>query len=144
MLSTLSSPAVSAPAPLQADRTYAFQLPEALSRGAIVVDIRPQAQRQHEGTLPGALAIELGVLEQRVDPNGDARLALAADHDVEWILVSSEGDTSRLTAASLRRLGLRRATDVVGGYQAIKAAGMVGSLVATAHCTRELTTVTAH
>ncbi|NLE78091.1 MAG: rhodanese-like domain-containing protein [Rhodococcus sp.] len=132
------------PAPAPADRTYAFQLPEALTRGAIVVDIRTQAQRQDEGTLPGALAIEPTVLAQRVDPNGNVRLALAVSHDVEWILVSSEGDSSTRAAVSLRQRGLHRVTAVVGGYQAIKAAGMVGSLVATAHCAREVATVTAH
>ena len=34
----------------QIDRMYAFELPEAVARGAIVVDIRPQAQRAIEGT----------------------------------------------------------------------------------------------
>ncbi|MFD4368891.1 rhodanese-like domain-containing protein [Rhodococcus sp. NPDC058521] len=126
------------------DRIYAFQLTEALARGAVVVDIRPQAQRQREGTLPGALAIERNVLEWRLDPASSARLAMAVDHDVEWVIVCSEGYTSSLAAASLQQLGLRNATDLVGGYRAIKAAGLVGALVATAHCTRELTTVAAH
>ena len=75
----------------QIDRMYVFQLTEAFHRGAIFVDIRPQAQRAIEGTLPGALAIERNVLEWRLDPTSSAHLALATDHDVEWVIVCSEG-----------------------------------------------------
>ncbi len=70
-------------------RIYAWELPEALARGALLVDIRPQAQRDREGTLPGALVIERNVLEWRLDPSSSARLALATDHGVEWIVVCS-------------------------------------------------------
>jgi len=119
-------------------RIYAWQLPEALGRGAILVDIRPQAQRDREGTLPGALVIERNVLEWRLDPSSSARLALAADHDVEWIVVCSEGYTSSLAAASLQQLGLHRATDLVGGYQALKAAGLLTVASRTPHFAREV------
>ncbi|MGK8487725.1 rhodanese-like domain-containing protein [Nocardia asiatica] len=120
------------------DRIYAFELPRAIERGAILVDIRPQAQRGREGTLPGALVIERNVLEWRLDPTSSARLALAADHDVEWIVVCSEGYTSSLAAAALQQLGLHRATDLVGGYQALKAAGLLNVAVGAPHFTREL------
>lgn len=128
----------------QIDRMYAFELPDAVARGAIVVDIRPQAQRAMEGTLPGALAIERNVLEWRCDPTSSAHLALAVDHAVEWVIVCSEGYTSSLAAASLQQLGLHRATDLVGGYQALKAAGLLGSIIGAKHCTRELASVSAH
>ncbi len=36
----------------------------------------------------------------------------------------SEGYSSSLAAASLQDLGLRRATDLVGGFQAWRAAGL--------------------
>ncbi|WP_194816991.1 rhodanese-like domain-containing protein [Nocardia sp. XZ_19_385] len=119
-------------------RRYVFELPEALGRGAILVDIRPQAQRDREGTLPGALVIERNVLEWRLDPTSSARLALAADHDVEWIIVCSEGYTSSLAAASLQELGLHRATDLIGGYQALKAAGLLSIAVTAPHFAREV------
>ncbi len=122
----------------QLNRIYAFELPEAIERGAILVDIRPQAQRGREGTLPGALVIERNVLEWRLDPSSSARLALAADHDVEWIVVCSEGYTSSLAAAALQQLGLHRATDLVGGYQALKAAGLLNVAVRAPHFAREL------
>ncbi|OYD67875.1 rhodanese-like domain-containing protein [Rhodococcus sp. OK302] len=128
----------------QIDRMYIFQLTEAFHRGAIFVDIRPQAQRAIEGTLPGALAIERNVLEWRLDPSSSAHLALATDHDVEWVIVCSEGYTSSLAAASLQQLGLRNATDLAGGYKAIKAAGLLGALSGVRHCTRELAAVAAH
>ncbi|MCJ0904548.1 rhodanese-like domain-containing protein [Rhodococcus sp. ARC_M6] len=128
----------------QIDRMYIFQLTEAFHRGAIFVDIRPQAQRAIEGTLPGALAIERNVLEWRLDPTSSAHLALATDRDVEWVIVCSEGYTSSLAAASLQQLGLRNATDLVGGYKAIKAAGLLGALSGVRHCTRELAAVAAH
>ncbi|QNG17370.1 sulfurtransferase [Rhodococcus triatomae] len=125
-------------------RMYVFELQEAIARGAHVVDIRPQAQRDREGTLPGALAIERNVLEWRLDPASSARIALAVDHDVEWIVICSEGYTSSLAAAALQDLGLHRATDLVGGYQAIKSAGLVGAVIGATHSTRELATVSAH
>ena len=128
----------------QIDRMYVFQLTEAFHRGAIFVDIRPQAQRAIEGTLPGALAIERNVLEWRLDPTSSAHLALATDHDVGWVIVCSEGYTSSLAAASLQQLGLHKATDLVGGYQAIKAAGLLGALSGVRHCSRELAAVSAH
>ena len=122
----------------QLTRIYAFELPEAVARGALLVDIRPQAQRVKEGTLPGALVIERNVLEWRLDPTSSARLALAADHDVEWIVVCSEGFTSSLAAASLRQLGLRRATDLVGGYQSIRAAGLLSVASGAPHFVRDV------
>ncbi len=126
------------------DRITVFELRDAVDRGAVVIDIRPQAQRAVEGTLPGALAIERNVLEWRLDPTSDARLAIATDHDVEWIVICSEGYTSSLAAASLKLLGLHKATDLVGGYQALKSAGLLGVLTQAKHCVREAEAVAAH
>lgn len=100
-------------------RLDADEVAAALARGAVLVDIRPAAQRSTEGELPGALVIERNVLEWRCDPTSAARLPQATGDDVEWVLVCSQGYTSSLAAAALQDLGLRRATDVVGGYQAL-------------------------
>ncbi|OBI47548.1 sulfurtransferase [Mycobacterium kyorinense] len=108
-------------------RLTAAELPGALRRGAVLVDIRPQAQRAHEGDVPGALVIERNVLEWRCDPTSDARLPQAVGDDVEWVILCSEGYTSSLAAAALQDLGLHRATDVVGGYHALAAAGVLVS-----------------
>jgi rhodanese-related sulfurtransferase len=104
-------------------RLSAREVPAALARGAVLVDIRPKTQREREGEVPAALVIERNVLEWRCDPTSDARLPQAVGEDVEWVVLCSEGYTSSLAAASLLNLGLRRATDVVGGYHALKAEG---------------------
>ncbi|MDY6872093.1 MAG: rhodanese-like domain-containing protein [Actinomycetota bacterium] len=106
-------------------RMPAAAVPAALARGAVLVDIRPHAQRDREGEVPAALVIERNVLEWRCDPTSDARIPQAVDDDVEWVVLCSQGYTSSLAAASLLDLGLRRATDVVGGYRALKAEGVL-------------------
>jgi rhodanese-related sulfurtransferase len=97
---------------------------EAVSRGALLVDIRPEWQRRAEGGIPEALVIERNHLEWRLDPTSDARIEQATDHDVAVVVVCSEGYTSSLAAASLQELGLYRATDLVGGFHAWRAAGL--------------------
>ncbi|WP_417553887.1 rhodanese-like domain-containing protein [Microbispora sp. NBC_01189] len=92
--------------------------------GALLVDIRPAAQRAAEGEVPGALIVERNVLEWRFDPAQDARLPEATGYDVEVIVICSEGYTSSLAAASLHDLGLTRSSDVVGGFVAWRAAGL--------------------
>jgi rhodanese-related sulfurtransferase len=96
----------------------------AVRSGAVLVDIRPAAQRAAEGEVPGALIVERNVLEWRFDPASDARLPVASGYDVEVIVLCSESYTSSLAAASLQDLGLHRATDVIGGFHAWKAAGL--------------------
>ena len=125
-------------------RTTVFELRDAVARGAIVVDIRPQAQRALQGTLPGALAIERNVLEARLNPTSDARLTVATDRDVECIVICSEGYTSSLAVASLQELGLHRATDLVGGYRALQSAGLLGVLTGARHSVREAEAISAH
>jgi rhodanese-related sulfurtransferase len=106
-------------------RMPAADVPDALQRGAVLVDIRPQAQRDREGHVPAALVIERNVLEWRCDPTSDAKIPEAVDDDVEWVVLCSEGYTSSLAAASLIDLGLHRSTDVVGGYHALVADGVL-------------------
>lgn len=87
-------------------------------RGGLVVDIRPAEQRRRDGELPGALAIDRNVLEWRLDPGCAHRVPEATSYDREIVLVCNEGCASSLAAATLQDLGLRRATDLEGGYQA--------------------------
>ncbi|MBB4854801.1 rhodanese-related sulfurtransferase [Mycobacteroides chelonae] len=110
-------------------RLPADEVPTALGRGAFLVDIRPAAQRAEEGAVVGriaeALVIERNVLEWRLDPESDARIPQAGNHDVEWVILCQEGYTSSLAAASLQEIGLYRATDVIGGYKALKDKGIL-------------------
>jgi rhodanese-related sulfurtransferase/mannose-6-phosphate isomerase-like protein (cupin superfamily) len=105
---------------LSADEAY-----KAMGKtGAILVDIRPQDQRAIEGSIPGALVVERNVLEWRFDPASSARLQITTDHDIHVIVFCSEGYTSSLAALALQELGLWRATDMVGGFHAWRAAGL--------------------
>lgn len=110
------------------DRVPAAEVPAALRRGAVLVDIRPAAQRAAEGEVPAALVVERNVLEWRCDPTSAARLPQAVDDDVEWLVFCSQGYASSLAAAALLDLGLHRASDVVGGYQALAAVGVLAAL----------------
>jgi rhodanese-related sulfurtransferase len=96
----------------------------AAADGALIVDIRPSEQRSRDGTIPGALTIDRNVLEWRLDPAGAHRIAQVSSHDDVVIVVCDEGYASSLAAMSLRELGMQRATDLIGGFQAWKAAGL--------------------
>ena len=89
--------------------------------GALIIDTRPLEQRQRDGALPGALVIDRNVLEWRLDPQCPYRIAESTDYDQRIVIVCNEGFSSSLAAASLQDLGLRRATDLIGGYQAWRA-----------------------
>ncbi|MET7420914.1 rhodanese-like domain-containing protein [Dactylosporangium sp. NPDC005555] len=98
--------------------------PAEVPDGAVLVDIRPAAQRAAEGEIPGALIVERNVLEWRFDPRSDARLPIADRYDLPVVVFCSEGYTSSLAAAALQDLGLHLATDLTGGFQAWKRAGL--------------------
>ncbi len=100
------------------------QTAEAISRGALVVDIRPVAQRQREGEVPGAVIVERNVLEWRLDPAGPHRMAEVTGHDQEIVVVCSEGYASSLVAATLVEMGFASAADLDGGFRAWAAAGL--------------------
>ena len=93
-----------------------------LDDAQLVVDIRPVGLRERDGELPGAVVIDRNVLEWRLDPTSAHRLAEVTSAELRIVLVCDEGYASSLAAAELRRLGLRRATDLVGGFQAWKEA----------------------
>jgi rhodanese-related sulfurtransferase len=96
----------------------------AVRRGALLVDTRTETQRREQGELPGALVIDRTVLEWRLDPTCAYRIKEAVDHDVEVVVVCRQGYSSSLAAASLRSVGLHRATDLEGGVEAWLAAGL--------------------
>lgn len=104
---------------LDPDRARTAQL-----AGAVLVDIRPIAQRTEYGEIPGALIIERNVLEWRLDPRSDARLPIADRYDLPVIVYCQQGYTSSLAAAALQDLGLHRATDLTGGFEAWRDAGL--------------------
>jgi rhodanese-related sulfurtransferase len=92
--------------------------------GAVLIDIRPAAQRAVNGEVPGSVVIERNHLEWRLDPESDARLPWVTGYDLRPIVICAEGYTSSLAAAALQDLGLATATDVAGGFLAWQAAGL--------------------
>ena len=96
----------------------------AVDDGAVIIDIRPGLMRAADGAVPGALWFERNVLEWRCDPSSDARDERVGGLDRHVIVICDEGYTSSLAAASLQELGFARATDLDGGFQAWRAAGL--------------------
>ena len=95
-----------------------------LSGGAVLIDIRPAAQRAAQGEIPGSTIVERNHLEWRLDPFSDARLPWVTGYDHRIIVFCVDGYTSSLAAAALLDLGLYRATDMIGGYRAWVAEGL--------------------
>ena len=99
------------------ERVRVEDLDAALASGALVVDIRPDRDRDAEGSMPGAVVLERNVLEWRLDPTS-ADAIPEADTSRWVIIVCNEGYASSLAANALRELGLQRASDLDGGYRA--------------------------
>ena len=97
---------------------------EAVGSGAVLVDIRAESQRERDGVVPGALYIPRNVLEWRCDPQSDWREPLVSDPDQTVIVMCDAGYQSSLAAANLQELGLAHATDLAGGFQAWREAGL--------------------
>nr|WP_093652189.1 rhodanese-like domain-containing protein [Streptomyces wuyuanensis] len=106
------------------DRVEPREAYDAAGDGALLVDIRYAALRDRDGLIPGALVVERNELEWRLDPLGSHRAPQATSHDLRIVIVCNEGYASSLAAASLRQLGLHRATDLVGGFQAWRSQGL--------------------
>ncbi|MGW8954410.1 rhodanese-like domain-containing protein [Streptomyces sp. NPDC055709] len=106
------------------DRVGPREAFEAAADGALLVDIRYAALRDRDGLIPGALVVERNELEWRLDPLGSHRAPEATSHDLRVVVVCNEGYASSLAAASLKQLGLHRATDLAGGFQAWRAEGL--------------------
>ncbi|MDQ6915748.1 MAG: rhodanese-like domain-containing protein [Actinomycetota bacterium] len=106
------------------DRMTPAQAAAAVRDGARLIDIRQEAQRADDGVVPDASFVHRNVLEWRLDPSSGAPDPAVADLDAQVIVLCHEGYASSLAAATLQGLGYGRATDVIGGFQAWKAAGL--------------------
>lgn len=96
----------------------------ALAAGALLVDIRPLEQRAAHGEIDGAVVIDRNVFEWRLDPTSPWRHPAVVNHDQRVVVVCNEGYQSSLAAATLVALGFESATDVAGGVQAWRDAGL--------------------
>jgi rhodanese-related sulfurtransferase len=105
-------------------RVDASEAAAAVRRGAVLLDIRSEVQRDREGVIPAAVFIPRNVLEWRCDPASPSRDERVSDPDLQLIVFCDEGYQSSLAAATLQQLGLRHATDLAGGFRAWRAAGL--------------------
>jgi rhodanese-related sulfurtransferase len=97
----------------------------AVSAGAaVLIDIRSEHQRDRDGVVPNSVFLPRNVLEWRCDPASEWRDERVSDPSRRLIVMCDEGYQSSLAAANLKRLGLDRATDLAGGFQAWRAAGL--------------------
>jgi rhodanese-related sulfurtransferase len=106
------------------DRITAQEAHDELADGVLLIDTRTLEQRTEHGDIPGAISIGLNALEWRLDPSSEWRIPQATGHDVRVIVLCQQGYSSSLAAARLQSLGLRRATDVIGGFEAWRDAGL--------------------
>lgn len=97
---------------------------QAQSRGAIIVDTRDSADRQAEGSIPGAIVVTRNTLEWRIDPTAEQPDPLISDFERELIIVCNDGYASSLAADSLLRIGHPAPADVIGGFRAWRAMGL--------------------
>jgi rhodanese-related sulfurtransferase len=106
------------------DRLGPEEAAAALAAGDVIVDIRSEIQRARDGVVPGALFHPRNVLEWRCDPASDAHDPRIGGPDRRVVVMCDEGYQSSLAAANLQSLGFERATDLDGGFQAWRAAGL--------------------
>jgi rhodanese-related sulfurtransferase len=96
------------------DRIPPEALADELAGGALLVDIRPEANRLQDGEVPGAVVVELVHLLWRLDATSPHRLPqVTADSRI--IVMCNDGYASSLAAAQLLELGHERSADLDGG-----------------------------
>ncbi len=108
------------------------------SAGVIAVDMRSQHQRDVQGVLPGALAIDAADVLTRLTPGTRESLRVAAP-DARWVLISDDGHDAEWLAWHLQARGIAGATFLVGGFAALHRARVTAPLAKA-----ELATISAH
>ena len=97
---------------------------DAMAGGGVILDTRTYEQRRADGVIPGATVMSRNVVEWRVDPTSGWEDAEVVGRTGPVIVMCDEGFASSLAAATLVDLGIDDAVDMIGGYQAWKAAGL--------------------
>ncbi|MDQ3874864.1 MAG: MFS transporter [Actinomycetota bacterium] len=96
-----------------------------MRNGGVLIDLRSNDERRREGIIPGSVHIPRSVLEWRLDPDSDfSNPCLTQGQGQQVVVFCSHGFSSSFAAATLRELGWRTATDIVGGYEGWKADGL--------------------
>ena len=100
------------------------QTAAAIDEGALLIDIRTEAERKRAGIVPGSLHVPRSVLEWRADPECEFRNPAVGDLNRRLIVMCNEGFSSSFAAATLKDLGFARVGDLVGGFAAWESAGL--------------------
>ncbi len=106
------------------ERLSAYEAFAAAADGALIVDIRSDADREHAGVVPESVHIPRTVLEWRLAPESRWRNPHVGGLDRQIVVICDHGFSSSLAAATLVDLGLGRVGDVVGGFEAWQASGL--------------------
>ena len=115
----------------------------AVRAGALVVDIRSRAQRERQGVLAGAIAVEARPAVDLLDPSSSSPLAAVAEGR-PVVLVSDDGLDAELFALELASRGVRGVRAVDGGHDALRAVRALGLLANAEHLLRERSAISAH
>jgi rhodanese-related sulfurtransferase len=97
---------------------------DAMAAGGVILDTRTYEQRRADGVIPGAIVMSRNIIEWRVDPTSGWEDPAVVARTGPVIVMCDEGFASSLAAASLLDIGVDDAVDMIGGYQAWKAAGL--------------------
>jgi rhodanese-related sulfurtransferase len=92
--------------------------------GAVILDTRTYEQRHEHGVIPGAIVMSRNIIEWRVDPTSGWEDPEVVARSGPVIVMCQEGYASSLAAATLIDIGVADATDMIGGFEAWKAAGL--------------------
>ena len=140
---SISPAAPTSPATELATTIAAADYPAAVRGGALVVDIRSRAQRERQGVLAGAIAVEARPVVDLLDPRSAAPLA-AVSEGRTVILVSDDGLDAELFTLELHSRGVRGIRAVDGGHDALRAARALSLLSEADHLQRERSAISAH
>jgi rhodanese-related sulfurtransferase len=95
---------------------------EVESGDPLIVDIREPAERDENGSIPGAISAPRGMLEFYADPTSPYHRA-EFDPNRRVILHCAAGGRSALAADTLQQMGYTNVAHLDGGFTAWKQAG---------------------
>jgi len=98
------------------------QVASEVEQGAVLVDLRGAEERNQNGTIPGAIHADRGLLEFYADPSNPYHKP-ELDPDKRVILHCASGGRSALAAKTLKDMGYSNVAHLEGGYNGWKAAG---------------------
>src|SRR5699024_1789520 len=106
-------------------------------------DLRSTAQRERQGVLAGAIAIDARYAVDLLDPASPSRVRSVTSAE-GGVLVSDDGFEAELFAWELRAHGTEGVRALAGGFEALQLAGGVRILAGAQHVRSERSAIAAH